>query len=160
MTNSKDFNLFSYVFTKLYEEQFYEKDGIGFVFGKSKDVYSWFGILFWLKKEQYIWEFNIINVNDDTSVVAYKFNRQKQESKFDYIEQRITRKLGRYSLSIEPMGTLIEKKAYDEFEAQYNLPVEYIEKADRCLAELNKKIAEELAKATVSKKDDNGKKAA
>ena len=59
------------------------------------------------------------------------------------------------------MGDLIDKKAYDEFEAQYKKPVEYIAAADRCLKELNEKIMESLRKATPdSSNNDEEQKAA
>ena len=52
------------------------------------------------------------------------------------------------------MSELVEQKAIDDFEAQYKMPVEYIERADRCLADLNKQIMEELANNTTSTLED------
>lgn len=157
MAKSKEFNPFPYIMGRLFEEQYYEKDGIGYLFESTRKIYSWIAVLYWFKKENYIIEFSIKNVDDDNSVIVYKFNRQKQDSKFEYVIKKAEHKLKRYALSIEPMGDLIEAKAYDEFEAQYKMPVEYIEAADRCLKELNKKLSEELEKAS---NDGEEKKAA
>jgi len=66
--------------------------------------------------------------------------------------------LKRNELGIVPMSELVEQKAVDDFEAQYKMPVEYIERADRCLADLNKQIMDELAKQTES--EDEEEKAA
>lgn len=155
----KEFNLFSYVYGRLYAEQYFEKDGIGYLFETSKKIYSWEGILYWLKKEGHIFDYHIGNVDFNTSVITYKFNRQHLTNKF-YL-QAIEKNLKKNSLSIEPMGDLIDKKAYDEFEAQYKKPVEYITAADRCLKELNEKIMESLRKATPdSSNNDEEQKAA
>ena len=56
----------------------------------------------------------------------------------------IERNLKKDSLAIEPMGDLIEKKAVDDFTAQFKYPVEYIDVADRCLKELNENIRKEI----------------
>lgn len=58
------------------------------------------------------------------------------------------------------MGDLIDKKAYDEFEAQYKKPVEYITAADRCLKELNEKIMESLRKADSNSSNNVGEQEA
>ena len=97
----------------------------------TSKIYSWKGILCWLKKEGYIFGFKIANLNEQKSVLVYKFNRQQ--------------------LTCQRYVKGIEQKKYDEFEAQYKMPVEYIERADRCLADLNKQILEELEKQTSNK---------
>ncbi|MBR1775952.1 hypothetical protein IJ750_02620 [bacterium] len=159
MENTKKFNPFRYVYGRLYAAQFIGKDGIGFVFEESQKVYSWQGILYWFKKEGYIFDYQIGNVNYDTSVIAFKFNRQRIT--FEYYIKGVERSLKKNSLAIEPMGDLIERKAYDEFESQYNKPVEYIEAADRCLSELNKMLMKELIEATSkSSNNDEEQKAA
>ncbi len=159
MAKSKEFNLFSYVYGRLYAEQYFDKEGIGYLFESSNKIYSWIGILYWLKKENYLIEFNIGNADYNTSVITYRFNRQHLTN--EYYLKAIERNLKKNaSLDIEPMGDLIQKKAYDEFAAQYNKPVEYIEAADRCLKELNQKISEELEKATSKKSDDGEEKKA
>ena len=143
MSETKKFNLVKYVYGRLFAEQFLGGNAEGCLFEETSKIYSWKGILHWLKKEGYIFDFVISNVDEKKSVVAYKFNRQR--TMYDWYLQAIERNLKKNSLGIVPMGELIEQKAYDEFEAQYNMPVEYIQRADRCLAELNKKIMEELA---------------
>lgn len=161
MAKSKEFNLFSYVYGRLYAEQYFKKEPIGYLFETSKKIYSWEGILYWLKKEGHLIEYHIGNVDFNTSVITYKFNRQNLTNK--YYLQAIEKNLKKNSLQIEPMGDLINKKAYDEFEAQYKKPVEYIAAADRCLKELNQKISEELEKATSKpseKSEEKKKKAA
>ena len=151
MSETKKFNLVNYVYGRLYSEQFLGKDSQGFLFEESKKIYSWVGILFWLKKERYIIDFEISNVDEKKSVIAYKFNRQNTMN--EWYLKAIERKLKKNSLEIIPMGELIEQKSYDEFEAQYKMPVEYIDVADRCLQELNKRIAEDLQKAQSEQKE-------
>lgn len=158
MQKSKKFNLFSYVYGRLFAEQYFEKDGIGHLFETSKKVYSWEGILYWLKKEGHLFDYHIGNVDFNMSVITYKFNRQNLTNMF-YI-QAIERNLKKNSLAVEPMGDLIDKKAYDEFEAQYKKPVEYIAAADRCLKELNQKIMESLRKATPDSSNNDGEQKA
>ena len=145
MANSREFNLFSYVYGRLFAEQYFGKDGTGCLFETSQKIYSWQGVLYWFKKEGYLLEYQIGNADYNHSVIAYKFNRQK--TTFERYIKAIERSLKKNSLEIEPMGDLIEKRAYNEFEAQYKKPVEYLDVADRCLKELNEKIMEQLRKA-------------
>ena len=145
---TKKFNLLQYVYGRLFAEQFLGKNAEGLLIEDTSKIYSWQGILYWMKKEGYIFGFNISNLSEKKSVLAFKFNRQK--TMYDYYIKAIERNLNKNSINIIPMGELIEQKAYDDFEAQYNMPVEYIERADRCLADLNKQIMEELAKQTES----------
>ena len=152
MEKTKKFNLIQYVYGRLFAEQFTGKDGIGCLFEESHKVYDWKGILYWLKKEGYIFDYQIGNVDYNHSVIVFKFNRQRVT--YEYYIKGIERRLKQNSLAIEPIGDLIDRKAYDEFEAQYNKPVEYIEAADRCLKELNEKLTEELTKAA-SKSSNN-----
>ena len=114
--------------------------------------------MYWLKKEGHLFDYHIGNVDFNMSVITYKFNRQNLTNMF-YI-QAIERNLKKNSLAVEPMGDLIEKKAYDEFEAQYKKPVEYIVAADRCLKELNQKIMESLRKATPDSSNNDGEQKA
>ncbi|GEM_PF-3570935 len=83
----------------------------------------------------------------------------RQRTMYEYYIKAIERNLKKNELGITPMSELIEQKAFDDFEAQYKMPVEYIQRADRCLADLNKQIMEELAKQTeseeVEQKDSN-----
>ena len=143
-TKTKKFNLLQYVYGRLFAEQFAGKNAEGLLIEDTSKIYSWQGILYWLKKEGYIFGFNISNLNEKKSVLAFKFNRQK--TMYEYYIKAIERNLLKNSINIIPMGELIEQKNYDDFEAQYKMPVEYIDRADRCLAELNKKIEEELEK--------------
>lgn len=142
MAKEKKFNLLRYVYGRLYAGQYYGGNAVGFVFEETDKIYSWKGILHWLKKETNIFDFVIKNVDDKHSIIVYKFNRQKLM--YEYYIKGIENNLKKLSLSIEPMCDLIEKKAYDDFEAQYQKPVEYIQVADRCLYELNQKIMQEL----------------
>ena len=146
---TKQFNLFTYVYGRLYQEQYFRKNAEGLIIEDTSKIYSWKGILCWLKKEGYIFGFKIANLNEQKSVLVYKFNRQQLTCQ-RYVKG-IERNLKRNSINIIPMGELIEQKKYDEFEAQYKMPVEYIERADRCLADLNKQILEELEKQTSNK---------
>lgn len=144
MAKQKEFNLVKYVYGRLFAEQFLGESSEGCLFEETSKIYSWKGILHWLKKEGYILDFVISNVDEKKSVVAFRFNRQR--TMYDYYLKAIERNLKKSSLSVVPMSELIEKKECDDFDAQYNMPVEYISVADRCLAELNKKIIEELSK--------------
>ena len=145
MSETKKFNLVKYVYGRLFAEQFLGGNAQGCLFEETSKIYSWKGILYWLKKEGYIFDFVIANVDEKKSVVTYKFNRQR--TMYEYYLQAIERNLKKSDLGITPMGELIEQKAFDDFEAQYKMPVEYIQVADRCLAELNRKIVEELEKS-------------
>ena len=147
-TKTKKFNLLQYVYGRLFAEQCLTGKDEGLLIDESSKIYSWQGILYWLKKEGYILGFAIRNVDETKSVIAYKFNRQR--TMYEYYIKAIERNLKRNELGITPMSELIEQKAFDDFEAQYKMPVEYIERADRCLADLNKQIMEELAKQTES----------
>ena len=138
---TKKFNLLKYVYGRLFAEQFLGKNAEGLLIEDTSKIYSWQGILYWMKKEGY-----------KKSVLAFKFNRQK--TMYDYYIKAIERNLNKNSINIIPMGELIEQKAYDDFEAQYNMPVEYIERADRCLADLNKQIAEEFEKQRKEQKEE------
>ena len=60
----------------------------------------------------------------------YKLDVPLNDSMYEYYTKAIERNLKKNSLAIEPMSDLIAKKAYDELEAQYNLPVEYIDIVD------------------------------
>lgn len=147
-TKTKKFNLPQYVYGRLFAEQCLTGKAEGLLIEETKKVYSWLGILYWLKKEGYIFGFAIRNVDETKSVIAYKFNRQK--TMYEYYIKAIERNLRKNDTILTPMSELIEQKAIDDFEAQYKMPVEYIERADRCLADLNKQIMEELAKQTES----------
>jgi len=149
---TKKFNLFQYVYGRLYAEQYFRKNAEGLIIEDTSKIYSWKGILHWLKKEGYIIGFKIANLNETKSVLVYKFNRQQLTCQ-RYVKG-IERNLKRNSINIIPMGELIEQKAYDEFTAQYKMPVEYLDRADRCLADLNKQILEELAKQTADKQSE------
>ena len=149
---TKKFNLLKYVYGRLFAEQFLGKNAEGLLIEDTSKIYSWQGILYWMKKEGYIFGFNISNLSEKKSVLAFKFNRQK--TMYDYYIKAFERNLNKNSINIIPMGELIEQKAYDDFEAQYNMPVEYIERADRCLADLNKQIAEEFEKQRKEQKEE------
>lgn len=149
-TKNKKFNLLQYVYGRLFAEQCLTQKAEGLLIDETSKIYSWQGILYWLKKEDYILGFAIRNVDETKSVIAYKFNRQK--TMYEYYTKVIERNLRKNDLGITPMSELIEQKAIDDFEAQYKMPVEYIQKADRCLAELNKQILEELEKQTKENK--------
>ena len=143
-SKTKKFNLLQYVYGRLFAEQCLTGKAEGLLIEETSKIYSWQGILYWLKKEGYIFGFAIRNVDETKSVIAYKFNRQR--TMYEYYIKAIERNLKRNELGIVPMSELIEQKAVDDFEAQYKMPVEYIERADRCLADLNKQIMDELAK--------------
>ncbi len=149
---TKKFNLLQYVYGRLFAEQFLGKNAEGLLIEDTSKIYSWQGVLYWMKKEGFIFGFNISNLSEKKSVLAFKFNRQK--TMYDCYIKAIKRKLNKNSINIIPMGELIEQKDYDDFEAQYNMPVEYIERADRCLADLNKQIAEEFEKQRKEQKEE------
>ena len=166
MAKSKDFNVFSYVYGRLFAEQYYEKDGTGCLFETTSKIYSWKGILYWFKKEGYLIDYEIGNVDYNHSVIAYKFNRQQLTFK-PYISV-IERNLKKNALEITPMGEFVAQldndkdrdKIADGFEAQFKKPVEYLESADRCLKELNQKIMESLRKATSESSNNDGEQKA
>ncbi len=145
MSESKKFNLVKYIYGRLFAEQFLNGNAYGCILEETSKIYSWKGVLYWLKKEGYIFDFSIANVNSEKSVLVYKFNRQR--TMYDYYLKAIERSLKKNGLEIVPMGELTDNKELSDFEAHFNLPVEYIEVADRCLAELNKKITDELKKS-------------
>lgn len=151
-TKTKKFNLLQYVYGRLFAEQCLTGKAEGLLIEETSKIYSWQGILYWLKKEGYILGFAIRNVDETKSVIAYKFNRQR--TMYEYYIKAIERNLRKNELGITPMSELVEQKAIDDFEAQYKMPVEYIERADRCLADLNKQIMEELANNTTSTLED------
>ena len=151
-TKTKKFNLLQYVYGRLFAEQCLTGKAEGLLIEETSKIYSWQGILYWLKKEGYILGFAIRNVDETKSVIAYKFNRQR--TMYEYYIKAIERNLRKNELGITPMSDLVEQKAIDDFEAQYKMPVEYIERADRCLADLNKQIMEELANNTTSTLED------
>lgn len=165
MSNKKDFNLIPYVYGRLYAEQYYDKVGYGVLFEKSDKVYSWKGIFYWLKKEGYLVNYEVGNVDYDTSVVCFKFNRTKLT--YEGYIRAVEKGLKKNELVVTPMSEFVQQldtekdrdKLVDGFEAQYKKPVEYIAPTDRCLKELNKKIMEELAKGE-NPNGDEEKKAA
>lgn len=152
-SNKKKFNLLQYVYGRLFAEQCLTQKAEGLLIDKTTKIYSWQGILYWLKKEGYIFGFAIRNVDETNSVIAYKFNRQ--QTMYEYYTKGIERNLQKNQLNITPMRELIEQKAFDDFEAQYKLPVEYIARIDRCVADLNQQITEELEKASKQDKKEN-----
>ena len=167
MSKSKDFNLVPYVYGRLYAEQYYDKESIGVLYETSKKLYSWVGILYWLQKENYILAYEIKNVDEDTSVVTYKFNRNK--TTYEGYIRKVERSLKANDTIITPMSEFIRQvdsekdrdKLLDGFEAQFKKPVEYIAPTDRCLKELNKKIMDELEQSNNnSNSNDEEQKAA
>ena len=142
MSETKKFNFVKYVYGKLFLIQYFESDGCGCFIDKTPKVYSWMGVIHWLKKEGYIIDFAMKNVSKERTAFAYQFNRQK--TMYEWYLNAIERSLKKNSISFVPMSELIEKKDMDDFEAQFKVPVEQVEIADRCLAELNRKITEEL----------------
>ena len=138
----KPFNLLKFVYAKLFSQQCLCLNAQSCIFEQTSKIYSWTSVLCWLKKQGYVYDFKIKNVDEDKSVLAYKFNRQKLM--YEPYLKAIERNLKKDSLAIEPMGDLIEKKAVDDFTAQFKYPVEYIDVADRCLKELNEDIRKEI----------------
>ena len=109
----KPFNLLKFVYAKLFSQQCLCLNAQSCIFEQTSKIYSWTSVLCWLKKQGYVYDFKIKNVDEDKSVLAYKFNRQKLM--YEPYLKAIERNLKKDSLAIEPMGDLIEKKAVDDF---------------------------------------------
>lgn len=146
MSKAKKFNLLMYVYGRLFAQQALCNNCIGIIQESSAKIYSWVNILKWLQKEGYILEYTAKHSGKGECTLTYRFNRQKRL--YEGYIRKIERNLKINSLAIEPTGDLVEEKNYDDFEAQYKKPVEYIKKEDRCVAELNQQIVEELEKST------------
>ena len=95
---TKKFNLLQYVYGRLFAEQFLGKNAEGLLIEDTSKIYSWQGILYWMKKEGYIFGFNISNLSEKKSVLAFKFNRQK--TMYDYYIKAIERNLNKNSINI------------------------------------------------------------
>lgn len=125
MTQTKTFNLLKYVYGKLYEGTWNNNS----VVAENWKVNSWIGILSWLKKNNYIYNYSIQKIDNTHKIIKYAFNNENTMYK-PYLRAikyncEVLHPTTCYNIANLPTGIDAE------FENSFKRSVEYINKKER-----------------------------